>query len=117
MLSFQHLRQPLYYDEQIFVLVALNFFLFSGYFHKLISLIAHFGNFGRMADENDTLTLVCKITEDIHNFLLRFTVKVAICFFIYKTTLNPICESPFLYALISPLCFSTMAFAIERPMP
>ena len=30
-----------------------------------------------MADENDALTLMCKLTEDIHNLFLRITVKVA----------------------------------------
>lgn len=35
----------------------------------------------------------------------------------YKMTLNPICVLSFLYAVISPLCFSAIAFAMESPMP
>ena len=37
--------------------------------------------------------------------------------FIYSTTLNPMCVLSFLYAVISPLWFSTIALAIERPTP
>lgn len=38
-------------------------------------------------------------------------------FYIYNMTLKPICVASFLYAVISPLCFSTIAFSIERPTP
>ena len=44
-------------------------------------------------------------------------IILAKCFFIYSTTLNPICVLSFLYAVISPLWFSTIAFAIESPTP
>ena len=54
----------------------LLFLLFNGDFRQLIALIAHCGNIGRMADQDHALALLCKITEDIHDLLLRITVKV-----------------------------------------
>ena len=55
----------------------LSPFLFTGYFRQFISLVAHFSNVGRMADKNHAFALVRQLTEDIHDLLLRVTVKVS----------------------------------------
>ena len=57
--------------------LILSFLVFTGYLGKLVSLVAHFCNVGRMADKNDTFTLIGKITKNLHNFFLGITVKVA----------------------------------------
>ena len=57
-------------------LFFVRFFL-AGDLYKLVFLIARVRNVGGVTDKNDTFSLICKLTENIHDFFLRFSVKIA----------------------------------------
>ena len=44
---------------------------------ELVSLITHFSDLGRVADQDDALATVGQLTEDLQDLPLRVAVKIA----------------------------------------
>ena len=66
---------------------------FGRNFLKSVDLIAGFRHSGRMTDDNDTFSAVCKLPENVHDFFLSLIIQIS-CGLISQNDIRIIRQCP-----------------------